>query len=677
MTNSAIFGINMFDNNKMHERLSETLYDKILLGQNREVTFSDEELDEYASALLVWARERGATRYSHWFSPLTNSTAGKRNTFECIDCGGLLTDKFRGKELKIGEGDASSFPNGGIRQTFEAKGITRWDYTSFAFVEEDCLYIPVYFHSFGGESLDKKTPLVKSCRALAHATKRLLGCFDAMPNTVKSVVGAEQEYFLVDKDLFYARTDLTVCGRTLFGAKPPKLQQLHDHYFGKTNSAVLDFMRDVDNELLKLGILAATEHNEVAPCQFELVPCYQRAPVACDQNQLIMQTLERVADKHNLVCLLHEKPFSYINGSGKHNNWSIMADEDNLFKTGNTAQRNGIFMLTIASVLAAVDDYADLIRAFTASATNARRLGGMEAPSNIISVFVGDKLWSLMNEVGTKFTLGKDTLPDFPHATDRNRTSPFAFTGNKFELRMVGSSATLADINTALNTVVADSIMNVANRLKAADDVWAEANKIVAEIVAKHGKVVYNGNNYDAAWKQIAAKRGLPNLDDIGALMKITDDKNIGVFARNDVMNDVEVTARRDVAVQTFVAAMQIEAATAREMYTKQIAPDAVSYLNELVKLAARKASINMDNTREIAICNELDALLASADAVAAKLAEAEKLNAETIDPSVVEAVRKVIADIDELRLYADKIEATLPDEYITYPTYTDMLFAR
>ena len=334
-------------------------------------------------------------------------------------------------------------------------------------------------------------------------------------------------------------------------------------------------------------------------------------------------------------------------------------------------------MLTIASVLAAVDDYADLIRAFTASATNARRLGGMEAPSNIISVFVGDKLWSLMNEVGTKFTLGKDTLPDFPHATDRNRTSPFAFTGNKFELRMVGSSATLADINTALNTVVADSIMNVANRLKAADDVWAEANKIVAEIVAKHGKVVYNGNNYDAAWKQIAAKRGLPNLDDIGALMKITDDKNIGVFARNDVMNDVEVTARRDVAVQTFVAAMQIEAATAREMYTKQIAPDAVSYLNELVKLAARKASINMDNTREIAICNELDALLASADAVAAKLAEAEKLNAETIDPSVVEAVRKVIADIDELRLYADKIEAILPDEYITYPTYTDMLFAR
>lgn len=677
MTRSVPFGINVFDNNKMSERLSAKLYEKILLGQNREVAFTDEELDEYAAALLVWARERGATRYSHWFSPLTNSTAGKRNTFESIDEHGMPTDKFRGKELKIGEGDASSFPNGGIRQTFEAKGITRWDYSSYAFVSEDCLYIPVYFHSFGGESLDKKSPLVKSCRALSHATKRLLSVFDAMPETVKSVVGAEQEYFLVDKDLYYARTDLTVCGRTLFGAKPPKLQQLQDHYFGVTKSSVLDFMADVDNELWKLGILAKTEHNEVAPCQFELVPCYQRAPVACDQNQLIMQTLERVADKHNLVCLLHEKPFSYINGSGKHNNWSILADDNNLFEAGNTPQSNGIFMLIVSAVLAAVDNYADLIRAFTASATNARRLGGMEAPGNIISVFVGDNLWHLMTEVGTKFTLGKDSLPDFPHATDRNRTSPFAFTGNKFELRMVGSSATLADINTALNTVVADSIMTVANRLKSAKDVWAEANKIVAELVAEHGKVVYNGNNYDAAWKKIAAKRNLPNLDDIGALLCITAQKNKDVFDRNDVMNDVEVTARRDTAVHNFVAAMQIEAATAAEMYNKQIASAAVNYQNELVKLAARKTSLFIGCDREKSLITEIDKLLSAADKVVAKLSEANKLDPENIADSDVAAVRKLIADIDELRTYADQIEALLPDEYLTYPTYTDMLFVR
>ena len=671
------FGIDVFDNNKMKERLSANLYAKILHGQNEKVDFSDEELNEYASALLVWARERGATRYSHWFSPLGNNTAGKRNSFESIDCDGLLTDKFRGKELKIGEGDASSFPNGGIRQTFEAKGVTRWDYASYAFVNEGCLYIPVYFHSFGGESLDKKSPLVKSCRVLDMQAKRLLNLFDVKPQAVNSVVGAEQEYFLVDKKQFSERMDLSICGRTLFGAKPPKLQQLQDHYFALPKHSVIDFMSDVDNELWKLGILVRTEHNEVAPCQFELVPCYQRSPIACDQNQLIMQTLERVAERHDLVCLLHEKPFEYINGSGKHNNWSILADDTNIFEAGDDPKQNGIFVLTIAAVIRAADKYADLLRAFTASATNARRLGGMEAPTNIISVFIGEQLWSILKLVGTDFTIGKDTLPDFPHATDRNRTSPFAFTGNKFELRMVGSSACLADINTALNTIIADSFRTFADRLNGATDIWAEANKLVAETIAEHGNIVYNGNNYGAGWKELAKERNLPNLDEVGALLRMTDKKNVELFSRNGIFDSVELSARQDVALTTFIAAVDIEAATSVEMYTKLIAPAALRYQSELVKLATEKLTLNLSATKERNTVADLTALLSDAenaiDRLNALVAEEHGL------PLVAQAetVRKTLAAMGELRAYGDKIEALLPKKLIPYPTYTDMLFLR
>lgn len=677
MSNSIPFGIDVFDNNKMKERLSASLYEKILHGQSEKVDFTDEELNEYAAALLVWARERGATRYSHWFSPLGNNTAGKRNSFESIDCDGLLTDKFRGKELKIGEGDASSFPNGGIRQTFEAKGVTRWDYASYAFINEGCLYIPVYFHSFGGESLDKKSPLVKSCRVLDAQAKRLLSLFGTAPHAVNSVVGAEQEYFLVDKKQFSERMDLSICGRTLFGAKPPKLQQLQDHYFALPKRAVLDFMTDVDNELWRLGILVRTEHNEVAPCQFELVPCYQRSPIACDQNQLIMQTLERVAERHDLVCLLHEKPFQYINGSGKHNNWSILADDVNMFEAGNTPTQNGIFVLTVAAVLRAADTYADLLRAFTASATNARRLGGMEAPTNIISVFIGEQLWSILKGVGNDFTIGKDVLPDFPHATDRNRTSPFAFTGNKFELRMVGSSACLADINTALNTMIADSFRTFADRLKGAKDIWAEANKLVAETIAEHANIVYNGNNYDAGWKDLAKQRNLPNLDEVGALLKLTDKKNVELFVRNGIFDSVELNARQDVALTTFIAAVDIEATTSVEMYTKQIAPAALRYQAELVELATQKSALGLPAQKECDLASVIDTLMAQADAAI------DNLNALVSEcgtlPLVAQAetVRKTLAAMDELRLHADKIEALLPKKLIPYPTYTDMLFLR
>lgn len=675
--NTLPFGIDVFDNNKMKERLSPALYEKIVHGQNEKVHFTTEELDEYAAKLLIWARERGATRYSHWFSPLTNNTAGKRNSFESIDCDGLLTDKFRGKELKIGEGDASSFPNGGIRQTFEAKGLTRWDYASYAYVTEGCLYIPVYFHSFGGESLDKKSPLIKSCRALDVAAKKLLGLLGQKPVAVNSVVGAEQEYFLVDKKQFAKRMDLSICGRTLFGAKPPKMQQLQDHYFALPKHAVIEFMKDVDDELWKLGILVRTEHNEVAPCQFELVPCYQRTPVACDQNQLIMQTLERVAERHDLVCLLHEKPFEYINGSGKHNNWSVMADETNLFDAGNTPEQNAVFVLMVAAVLTAADKYADLLRAFTASATNARRLGGMEAPTNIISVFIGEQLWSVLQQVGTKFTLGRDLLPDFPHATDRNRTSPFAFTGNKFELRMVGSSACLADINTVLNTILADSLAEFAARLDVATDVYSEAGKLVAEAIAEHGKVVYNGNNYGADWKDIAKKRGLPSLDDAGALIHITDAKNAEVFSRNNVFTPVELAARRDVAMHNFVAAIEIEATTSVEMFRKQIAPAALHYELELSRLAVKKAALFLSTDAETKLIRKLDKLLADSNAAADKLATLVGHADDSDVAGQVEAVRKVIAEMEVLRSHADQIEALLPEEYIPYPTYTDMLFLR
>lgn len=672
--NNTPFAIDLFDYNKMKKCLSAPLFDKILHGQNQETEFSQKELDEFANALLAWARQRGATRYSHWFSPLSNNSAGKRNTFESIDCDGLLTDKFRGKELNFGEGDASSFPNGGLRQTFEAKGVTRWDYTSFAYVIDDCLYIPVYFHSFAGHSLDRKTPLVKSCRVLDKAVKQLLNLFDINPSAVNSVVGAEQEYFLVDGNKYNNRLDLTVCGRTLFGAKPPKLQQLQDHYFALPDTKVLEFMREVDQQLWKLGILARTEHNEVAPRQYELVPCYQRAPIACDQNQLVMQTLQQVASRHGLVCLLHEKPFDYVSGSGKHNNWSVMADKTNLFEAGSSAKQNTVFVLMIAAVLKATHDYADLFRAFTSSASNARRIGGQEAPTSIVSVFVGEQLWNTLQQVGESFVLGKDLLPDFPHATDRNRTSPFAFTGNKFELRMVGSNACLAEVNTMLNTAFADCIAQFSSQLANAPDLYRQANEIVAQTIAQCGNIVYNGNNYDSNWKEEAANRGLLDLTDTQAIQRITASKNVQLFERNNVLSQQELCARRDVALQTYAAAVQIEGATAIEMYTKQIVNAAHKYMSQLCQLATNKQTLGIDCQHEKTLVQQLTELTEQGNKQSQQLQQ-DIVNCESVPLSAKShAIELLSCTLDKLRATADQIEQLLPKDLIPFPTYTDLL---
>ncbi len=678
MTKEAnTFAIDLFDNNTMKSVLPETLFKKISHGQTTgNEQFTAEELNIFASALKDWAKSRGATKYTHWFLPLNNCSAGKRNDFSSIDCDGKRIDKFRGKELFTGEGDASSFPNGGIRQTFEAKGVTHWDYTSYAFVREGCLYIPCGFCSFGGETLDKKTPLVSSCRALDHQARKLIALFGKEPSAVYSVVGAEQEYFLIDKDLYYKREDLVVTGRTLFGAKPPKCQQLRDHYFALPPARVVAFMEEVDEQLAKLGILVKTEHNEVAPCQFELVPCYQRSTISCDQNTLIMDTLQQVAERHGLVCLLHEKPFNYVNGSGKHNNWSIVADDKNVFESGNTFNQNAIFTLFVTAVLQAVDKYQDLLRAATVSATNARRLGGMEAPTSVISVFMGSKLWDVLQDIGHGFTLGKDLLPDCPFATDRNRTSPFAFTGNKFELRMVGSSACLADVNTVLNTIVAESLHDFRKKLQSSHDFWTDLNKLIADSIAEHQNIVFNGNNYDKEWPNDAKKRNLKILSDTEAICSMTENKNIKVFADNKVFDKREIEARKDVTLENYCTAIEIESATAVDMYQKQIAPSATLYATELSKLAEKQKNLGLDVDTIVKKIKNINELTAKCDEIVEKIATLLAKNESSMDLRI-EKSSCLVKSIDELRLFADKIEEVCPKRLLDYPTYQDLLLLK
>ena len=689
-----IFASNVFNLQVMQEKLPKQTYKSLKKTIDEGSPLDASVANVVANAMKDWAVEKGATHYTHWFQPMTGITAEKHDSFITPVDGGKVIMDFSGKELVMGEPDASSFPSGGVRATFEARGYTAWDPTSFAFVKDGTLYIPCAFFSYSGEVLDKKTPLLKSMRALNDQALRILRLFgNTTAKRVYSTVGAEQEYFLIDEKMYQSRKDLKYTGRTLFGAKPPKGQEMEDHYFGAIKTRVSAYMKDLDEELWKLGILAKTKHNEVAPAQHELAPIFTNTNIAADQNQLVMETMKRVAQKHGLRCLLHEKPFDGINGSGKHNNWSMSTDTGlNLLDPGTTPAQNGQFMLFFAAVIAAVDEYQDLLRLSVASVGNDHRLGANEAPPAIVSMFVGEELEQVIEalERGEKYEgkgkavmqLGVDTLPELPKdTTDRNRTSPFAFTGNKFEFRMVGSSFSLSGPNIVINAAVADVLREFADKLEKATDFNAALHELVVDTITKHRRIIFNGNNYSDEWKEEAARRGLSNLKDSAeALPHFADEKNIAMLERMKVFTRREVVTRTEIMLENYSKAAVIEAMTMSEMAKRDIYPAVSSYVRELcASLEAEKAagvdagesaekelisSLAADNAAMYYKVKELDALLDEEKLVSDAAAQA-KLVAD-----------KIIPTMQAIRAFADEMESKTAASCWPFPTYGEILFS-
>ena len=674
----------------MRERLPKKVYQSLKATIQTGSDLDPQIADVVASAMKDWAVEKGATHFAHWFHPLTGTTAEKHDSFLSPQSDRSAILEFSGKNLVVGEPDASSFPSGGLRDTFEARGYTTWDPTSPAFVKDGSLYIPTIFISYNGYVLDKKTPLLRSMALVSREALRILRLFgDEMTKRVTPSMGAEQEYFLVKQDLFKKREDLVVCGRTLFGAPAPKGQEFSDHYFGAISTEVAAFMKDADETLWRMGVPVKMKHSEVAPCQFEIVPNYDSCNVANDQNQLLMATLQEVARKHGFECLLHEKPFEGINGSGKHINWSLSTDcGENLLSPGSTAMENARFLLFVCAMIHALDEYPELLRLTIASAGNDHRLGGHEAPPAILSVFLGKELTDILEnfEAGEKYNtagkgyieLGVNTLPPLPQdISDRNRTSPFAFTGNKFEFRMPGSSISTAGPNIALNTAVGDILHGYADRLEAADDFLAELNKLVREEVQAHKRVIFNGNNYSDEWVQEAERRGLPNLENaVEAFPKYVEPKNLSLFVRNGIYSEEEVYSRMEIHLATYSRTINIEALTMIEMSKKDIIPCVLRYENMLARLLANKNAIGLDikQTVEYGIINDLsDALSELNKALAVletELAVAQK--EENLESQARIYQGKVLSAMNNLRFYTDRIEPMVDEWGI--PDYTALL---
>ena len=688
-----IFGENVFNLQVMQDKLPKEVF-KSLKETIEKGTMLDASIaGVVANAMKDWAVEKGATHYTHWFQPMTGITAEKHDSFISPTKDGKVIMDFSGKELVVGESDASSFPSGGVRATFEARGYTAWDPTSFAFVKDGTLYIPCAFFSYSGEVLDKKAPLLKSMRTLNDEALRILRLFgNTTAKRVYSTVGAEQEYFLIDESVYQKRKDLKYTGRTLFGAKPPKGQELEDHYFGAIKTRVGEYMKDLDAELWKLGILAKTKHNEVAPAQHELAPIFTNTNIATDQNQLVMETMKRVAQRHHMRCLLHEKPFDGINGSGKHNNWSMSTDTGlNLLDPGTTPAENGQFMLFFAAVIKAVDEYQDLLRLSVASAGNDHRLGANEAPPAIVSVFVGEELEGVIEalEKGVKYNgkgksvmkLGVDTLPEIPKdTTDRNRTSPFAFTGNKFEFRMVGSSFSLSGPNIVINAAVASVLKEFADRLEKASDFNAALHELVVDTLKKHRRIIFNGNNYSDEWKEEAAKRGLSDLKDTAeAMPHFADEKNIAMLESMNVFSRREVVTRTEIMLENYSKTIVIEALAMSEMAKRDIYPAVNKYVLSLcASLEAEKAAGVGDGAAE----KELIASLAADNAsLYFKTKELDELLVAEKSYTDAAAQAKFIADkiipvMREIRAYADEMETKVSSEYWPFPTYGEILFS-
>ncbi len=684
------FGINVFGDKTMQERLPKAVHVAVQRTIKDGVSLTADEANIFATALKEWAIERGATHYTHWFQPLTGITAEKHESFLSPTQEGDIIVKFRGKELIKGEPDASSFPNGGIRATFEARGYTAWDPTSYAFIKDNTLCIPTAFCSYSGELLDKKTPLMKSSQALNIQCLRILKLFGSDAKSVISNVGAEQEYFLVDKDMYLARRDLKFTGRTLLGAKAPKGQELDDHYFGAIKSRVASFMAEVDEEMAKLGIISKTEHNEVAPAQHELAPTYSNTNMGCDHNQLTMELLKKIADKHHMACLLHEKPFAGINGSGKHNNWSMQTDTDvNLLEPGTNPRENAQFLLFLSAIIKAVDEYQDLLRATVASAGNDHRLGANEAPPAVISIFVGSDLEEVINNIvhGTpisntgakRMNIGVDSLPTIPKdTTDRNRTSPFAFTGNKFEFRMPGSSDSIADPNTVINTIVAEALRQMADILEGASDFDSALSTLICDTLTKHERIIFNGDGYNSSWLAEADKRGLLNLTSTAdALPCLTAEKNVKIFATHNVLTARELTARQDVLLENYCKVLNIEALTLLELCNRDILPVVHSYIGELANIAATKCAIDCDITLDKDIIDSITKLQIKATKDVVKLTKALAKVEKIAEHEQARFYHDTVVSLmGTIRKTIDTLETMMPRELWPMPTYGDILYS-
>ena len=694
-TVSDYFGSLVFDDRMMKAMLSADVYQSLKKTIDEGASLNNDVANAVAAAMKDWAVERGATHFTHWFQPLTGITAEKHDSFITPASDGRVIMEFSGKELIKGEPDASSFPSGGLRATFEARGYTACDPTSYAFIKDKTLCIPTAFCSYGGEALDKKTPLLRSMQALNKQALRILRLFgNTDVKCVRTSVGPEQEYFLVDKALYEKRKDLVFCGRTLFGAKAPKGQEMDDHYFGVIKPRVAAYMADLNEELWKLGILAKTEHNEVAPSQHELAPIYTTTNIATDHNQLTMEIMQKVAAKHGLVCLLHEKPFAGVNGSGKHNNWSLATDTGvNLLTPGETPYENAQFLLFLCAVIKAVDDYQDLLRLSVATAGNDHRLGANEAPPAVVSMFLGDELTAVLDAIEndapysgsekTTMKLGVHVLPKFTRdTTDRNRTSPFAFTGNKFEFRMLGSSNSIACANIMLNAAVAESLKIYADRLENADNFEIALHKMIKKTIKDHKKIIFNGNGYDDAWiKEATEKRGLLNLRTTpDAMPAMLSEKNVKMLTSHRIFSPAELHSRYEILLENYSKTVNIEALTMVDMAKKEILPAVEKYTKSLADtLAAKKAAVaGLPCKYETAAVTKLSELSDSiADATDDLEAEIEKFQAIEDVTEAANDIRDVIlGKMDSLRAVCDEAETITAKEFWPFPTYSDLLFS-
>ncbi len=684
-----LFGSDVFNEATMKQYLKPEIYSAWKRCVSTGSPLSLDVANEIAEAMKVWAISKGATHYTHWFQPMTGITAEKHDSFITPIGDGRVVMEFSGKELVRGEPDASSFPSGGLRATFEARGYTAWDPTSFAFVKDDSLYIPTCFFSYTGAALDKKTPLLRSLDEISREALRILRLFgDTETKRVHVSVGPEQEYFLIPKSLYAQREDLRLTGRTLFGAPAPKGQELDDHYFGTIRTRVSCFMKDLDEQLWKLGVLSKTKHNEAAPAQHELAPVYSEAGNACDANQLVMEIMKKCAAKHDLVCLLHEKPFAGVNGSGKHNNWSLCTDSGkNLFSPGKTPSQNAQFLVFLAAFLKGIDEYQDFLRCTVASPGNDQRLGASEAPPAIISVFLGDELTAIVDSIihGNNYEdpgksvmrIGVDVLPAIPKDTnDRNRTSPIAFTGNKFEFRMLGSSQSIAGPNIALNTIMAEELGKFSDVLEQADDFDAALQKLVCDTFTAHKRIIFNGNSYSKEWEQEAARRGLSNLPStVDALPQYISEKNIRLVTKHKIFSEEEFRARYEIHLEAYSKIICIEAKTALDMALRQILPAALHYCRDLSDSIEKKQSIGLSCRAEKALAERISA---AADRLYDSCEDLTKILDQM--PEGAQAAAKcchnvVLTQMDTIRESADLLEQLTDKSYWPYPVYSDLLF--
>ncbi len=687
-----IFGSMVFNDKVMRARLPKDAYKTLKRTMAMGKHLDADIANIVANAMKNWAVEKGATHFTHWFQPMTGITAEKHDSFISPTDDGSIIMELTGKELIKGEPDASSFPSGGLRVTFEARGYTVWDTTSYAFIKDDTLCIPTAFCSYSGEALDKKTPLLRSMEAIDKQAMRVLRLFgNDTAKRVNTTVGPEQEYFLVDKEMYKKRPDLVNCGRTLFGARPAKGQEMDDHYFGSLKSKVSAYMKELDEELWKLGILAKTKHNEVAPAQHEFAPIFTTTNIATDHNQLTMELMKSIASKHGLVCLLHEKPFAGVNGSGKHNNWSLSTDTGiNLLEPGETPHENAQFLLFLSAVVKAVDLYQDMLRVSVASAGNDHRLGANEAPPAIVSIFLGDELTDILEALkgGNEYVdtgkvemqIGATVLPHFRRdTTDRNRTSPFAFTGNKFEFRMIGSTFSISGPNIVLNAAVAEVLGGFADILENANDFSTALKELIAKTIREHDRIIFNGNNYSDEWVEEAKRRGLSNLmTTVDALPKFIDKKNIDMFVAGGVFTETEIHSRYEILMENYCKTIHIEALTMIDLVSKYITHSSYSYQNELIELYTRKENAGFDVSCEKAIITKISALTSSLVSSTEKLTN-ELLLVKSIEDSLAHAQfyrSNIISVMNEIRLIIDELETIIAKKHWHFPYYSELLYS-